>query len=90
MSKKIYFGFLSMVFLFGFVILNGETVYIWDNENNAFYFPDPETGEFIDGSTAIGNILSELGIDYTRGFDLPGNPADYELIMAEMGSFCES
>ncbi|MBN2460626.1 MAG: hypothetical protein JXB60_03380 [Candidatus Cloacimonetes bacterium] len=90
MKRLTILGFIIFFILNLFLELNGQLLYVWDHENNSFSFPDPDTGEYIDGTLAISSLLTEIGVDFERGFDLPANPVDYDIILVMLGSFCES
>ena len=70
--------------------LFAQEVYIWDNENPSFYFPDPETGYSVSGSDAIISLLDASSISYNYGTALPTDLSQYNLIFILLGSFCES
>jgi hypothetical protein len=70
--------------------LTAQSVFIWDNENPTFYFPDPETGYSVSGDEPITALLQTFEIPFDYGNILPSDLSQYELIFILLGSFCES
>ena len=70
--------------------ISAQNVFIWDNENPTFYFPDPETGYSVSGDEPITALLESFEIPFDYGNILPSDLSQYDLVFVLLGSFCES
>lgn len=70
--------------------LSAINVYIWKNEVPTAQIVNAETGFPSSAANAMGNILTELGIDNVVAPELTTSLSDYDLVIVSNGTFCES
>lgn len=70
--------------------LSAQNLFLWINENPAFHFDDPETGEYVTSDDRIKDYLDEQNINYTADYYLPEDLSEYDAVLAFLGGFCIS
>jgi hypothetical protein len=85
--KKITMILMVMLSL---ISLSAINVYIWENEVQTAQIVNAETGYPSSAATAMGNALTELGIENIVAPELTTSLSDYDVIIISSGTFCES
>lgn len=85
--KRVIVIVLIMISL---ISLSAVNVYIWKNEVETAQIVNAETGFPSSAANAIGNILTEMGINNVVEPELTTELANYDLVIVSNGTFCES
>ncbi len=85
--KRLSITLMVMTFM---ISLSAINVYIWENEVPTAQIVNAETGYPSSAATAIGNILTELGVENIVAPELTTSLSDYDLVIVSNGTFCES
>ncbi len=81
---------ITVMIMVSLISLSAINVYIWKNENPTAQIVNAETGYPSSAANAMGNILTELGIDNVVAPELTTSLSDYDLVIVSNGTFCES
>jgi hypothetical protein len=81
---------IILMIMLSLLSLSAINVYIWKNEVPTAQIVNAETGFPSSAANAMGNILTELGIDNVVAPELTTSLSDYDLVIVSNGTFCES